>query len=473
MKFRSRLSLLIAFLFACNFNLWAAQPGQTEASDGQVVLDPDSESEFNRLSTQAADEGVVQVMVVLKESDDLLTKGKGPVSQEKRIEAMQDAVLNDMPKKRKNRTVKRLRNLPLVAIAADLAELKQLHNSPHVAEIVEDKMNFPLALNASIARIGGDAGWALGHTGAEQSVAILDNGVDKNHPYLAGRVVQEACFSTKNQKQKVSSGCRGKKTKDTKPGAASVTCALKDYSCTHGTLLAGLAAANSGTPNLAGSGAAPSASIIAVKVNSLIKNKKVCGSNTACSVFFDSDLLRGLEYVYSLRNSLKIAAVNVSIGGNSTAKQCKRSPIKRTVSKLKAAGIATVAASGNDGSASKLSAPACVAGVVAVGATNDADAVADFSNSSKQLSLLAPGVNIGFIMPGVTERPGEDLLAKGTSISAALVTGAWAALKSHKPNDSVDQILQALTSTGVPLTDPKSGNTTPRIQINRAHAALP
>jgi hypothetical protein len=75
-------------------------------------------------------------------------------------------------------------------------------------------------------------------------------------------------------------------------------------------------------------------------------------------------------------------------------------------------------------------------------------------------------------MPGVTQ-PGFEVVASGTSLSAALATGAWGALKSHKPSDSVDQILGALTSTGVPVLDPKNGVVKPRIQVNQAHAALP
>jgi len=46
-------------------------------------------------------------------------------------------------------------------------------------------------------------------------------------------------------------------------------------------------------------------------------------------------------------------------------------------------------------------------------------------------------------------------------------------IKSHNPNASVDQILAALTNSGVPLFDPKNGIVRPRIQVNQAHARLP
>lgn len=315
---------------------------------------------------------------------------------------------------------------PIIALSASADDLKRLQQSPYVADIIEDNMNFPLTLTASVNKIGGNAGWALGYTGAGQTVAVIDNGVDKNHPYLINKVVKEACFSTTSKAQKVTSSCRKKGSRDTKTGAASLTCKFQDFACTHGTLLASLAAGNSGQAGFAGSGVAPSANIIAVKVDSLIKNKRVCGSTTPCSVFFDSDLLRGLEFVYKQRNAFRIAAANVSIGGSSSPKTCKKSPIKKTVAKLRKAGIATLAATGNDGFNNKLSTPACVDGVIAIGASTDTDTVAPFTNSASKLALLAPGFNIGLAMPGVN-LPGFEVVASGTSLSAALATGAWAA----------------------------------------------
>ena len=57
-------------------------------------------------------------------------------------------------------------------------------------------------------------------------------------------------------------------------------------------------------------------------------------------------------------------------------------------------------------------------------------------------------------------------------MAAPHVTGAWALLKSKKPDASVDEILDALRTTGKPIIDILSGASFPRIDIPAALAAL-
>jgi hypothetical protein len=98
-----------------------------------------------------------------------------------------------------------------------------------------------------------------------------------------------------------------------------------------------------------------------------------------------------------------------------------------------------------------------------VGSTTKSDVVSSFSNSASFLSLLAPGESITSSVPG-----GAFAVESGTSAAAPHVAGAWAILKQAKPAATVSQILTALTSTGVPITDPKNGLTKPRIRVNLA-----
>src|SRR5947209_16063733 len=142
----------------------------------------------------------------------------------------------------------------------------------------------------------------------------------------------------------------------------------------------------------------------------------------------------------------------MSLGGGLFSAACDDEPYKPFIDNLRATGLATVIGSGNDGSTSQLSAPACVCSAVSVGATTKDDGVADYSNVAPFLSLFAPGDE------NISSYPGESFaVASGTSMAAPHVAGAWAILKQAAPTASVDEILAAMTSTGVPITDPRAG----------------
>jgi subtilisin family serine protease len=147
--------------------------------------------------------------------------------------------------------------------------------------------------------------------------------------------------------------------------------------------------------------------------------------------------------------------------------------MKAVIVNLRSRGIATIIASGNEGNTDGLSFPACISSAISVGSTGSSgpgvvrDAVSDFSNSSPSLHLLAPGDLINSSIPG-----GGFMGKPGTSMAAPHVAGAWAILKSKSPTASVDQILSALTSTGIPITDNRNGIVKPRIQVDAAINAL-
>lgn len=88
--------------------------------------------------------------------------------------------------------------------------------------------------------------------GVGQTVAILDTGVEKTHPFLMGKVVSEACYSTNNADLSSERPvCPGGVTNSTAPGSG-VNCAISG--CDHGTHVAGIVggkgATFSGSPRM-------------------------------------------------------------------------------------------------------------------------------------------------------------------------------------------------------------------------------
>ena len=366
-----------------------------------------------------------------------------------------------------HRILRRYLTSPLIALSVGPSALKALDASGlPVKRVIEDRIHKPVLWD-SVPLIGADQAWAAGFDGAGRVVAVIDSGVDSAHPFLAGKVVEEACYSTTSGSQSTTL-CPNGADEQVGPGAG-VNCPLEAEGCWHGTHVAGIVAGD-GTPlDLPIWGVGRGASIMSVQVFSRINSFLDCGGAPPCLGAFTSDILAALERVYVLRTTHDFAAVNMSLGGGLFSSACDDEPYKPFIDNLRAAGIATVVASGNDGATNQLSAPACVSSAVSVGATTKDDHVADYSNVAPFLSLFAPGDEIISSYPDA-----QFAVASGTSMAAPHVAGAWAILKQAAPTASVDEVLQALTSTGLPITDPRAGTgtTLPRIQVDLALSAL-
>ena len=86
--------------------------------------------------------------------------------------------------------------VPLVALEIDASALAELEGAPMwVDRVFQDGIKTPL-LPESVPLIGGDVAWGRGFDGSGVVVAVLDTGVDSTHPFLAGKVVEEACYSS-------------------------------------------------------------------------------------------------------------------------------------------------------------------------------------------------------------------------------------------------------------------------------------
>jgi subtilisin family serine protease len=209
-------------------------------------------------------------------------------SQRAAIARAQDRILADLSNYRVS-NIKRLRFAPYLALTVNEAGLRGLLNHPTVAHLHRDEMLEP-SLAQSVPLINADDVWATGFIGTGVTVAILDTGVDKSHLFLdQGKVVSEACFSTNNPAQAVSTVCPNGQTSQIGFGAG-INCPLNIDGCEHGTHVAGIAAGNAaGTNRPDLSGVAKDASIIAIQVFSRVDNVAACsagGHSTPCARTF-------------------------------------------------------------------------------------------------------------------------------------------------------------------------------------------
>ncbi len=455
-----------AFILAFFINLIAVFPAMAEDASG----------EWDRLSQVADTKGKVKVIVKLKEDASSTTQSSpNPVLDTVRssaIDRKQDQVLENLTHSGINaRGAKRFEYIPYLAMDVDAQTLEVLRNDPNV-EAVEEDIPSRATLTGSIPVIGADNVFTNGITGQNWAVAILDTGVDTAHSFFGSRVVSEACYST-NSGSDITSVCPGGVTQSTAVGSG-VHCSASDATlageCDHGTHVAGIAAG----ADLSSTGVGQGADIISIQVFTKFSDASDCAPASApCVSSFPSDQILALERVLTLSASMDIASVNMSLGGGRNFSHCDvtQAARKAAIDNLRAAGIATVIASGNDGWSDSMNAPACISTAVSVSSTTKADAVSIFSNTDTTLELFAPGEDITSSIPG-----GGFTSLDGTSMAAPHVAGAWALMREAADiadvDVNVDAILNTLQLSGVGVTDPANGITFPRIQVDTAVTAL-
>lgn len=340
--------------------------------------------------------------------------------------------------------------IPYVALEVNEAELQQLTKNTNVQQIVEDRTytlpkqpqapqtnSITPQVASSNTVMKTSVAWNAGYTGKGWTVAVIDSGVDKRHPYLAGKVVSEACYTI--------SSCPGGASSSTSSGSAATD------SEGHGTHVSGIIAGKNSTF----SGVAKDAKIIAINI---------FGSMGGTS---DSLIIKGLERVYQLRNTFKIAAVNMSLGDSTqNTTYCNDDPSAPMIQQLKAAKIATIIAAGNESRNGSISSPACISSAISVGATDDSDHVAYFSNSSSLVTLLAPGHPVQSSVPG-----GKYESWSGTSMATPQVAGAFAIYRQKYPTYTVDQIKNELILKGKKITD-RNKIVKPRLDFSKFNTTI-
>ena len=349
-----------------------------------------------------------------------------------------------------------------LAVTADADTVLSLAARPEVRIIREDGWRRWLEPSATeesqsqldsngvewnIVQVRAKLAWdALGLDGAGVTVAIMDTGVDWQHPALIEQY-------------------RGYK-----PGGLAIH--HGNWYCTteegylypvdghgHGTHVAGIAVGK-WVDGGSAIGVAPAAQWIAVKM-----------LNDA-GYAYDSWIHAAFEWLMAPAGDPGLApdVINGSWGSALSADETFRADLQA----IRAAGIVPVFAAGNAGpSASSIHNPASYPEAIAVGATDDLDQVATFSSRGPspwgevKPEVAAPGAQIRSSLPGGTYGS-----KSGTSMASPHVAGLVALMLQADPGLTVDEVEAIITSSAEPLGDevPNDASGWGRVDAYRAAA---
>jgi subtilisin family serine protease len=305
----------------------------------------------------------------------------------------------------------------------DLDQLNQLVGK----ENVQPDLALGLDLENSVPLIGADQVWDMlevgmkGSSGADVTVAVIDTGVNYNHPDLGGclgpgcKVVGGYDFIDQDQDPMDDDG--------------------------HGTSVAGIIAAQH---NLGANGVAPDAHLLAYKVCQ--------GTETGPAVCYESAVIAAIQQ--AVRDQADI--INLSLGriGTTDCFLCE------TVDAAVSAGVLVVASAGNSGDFGMVNVPGLCRLAIAVGATSTPDEIAGFSSrgilvanpESNKPELVAPGTLIHSpTWTASSTAAGEYSKFSGTSAAAPHVTGAAALLLELHPDWTPTMLRAALIGSAIRL----------------------
>jgi subtilisin family serine protease len=280
------------------------------------------------------------------------------------------------------------------------------------------------SLDKSVPQIGAPQAWAAGYTGQGVTVAVLDTGIDRSHPDLAGAVTAAQDFT----------------------GSESGTADKFG----HGTHVAGI---------ITGSGAASGGRYVGVAPDAKLLNGKVLDDNGYGE---ESTIIAGIDW--AVAQGARI--VNLSLSGDSF--DDGTDPLDEAVDRQSQdSGTLFVVAAGNAGPRSgQISSPAAADAALTVGAVDKQDALADFSSrgprpgdAAVKPDITAPGVDIvsalaagSVIAASEPVVDGQYVSLSGTSMATPHVAGSAALLAGEHPQWTGTQLKAVLMGSAKPGT---------------------
>ncbi|MGI8315984.1 S8 family peptidase [Halobacillus mangrovi] len=296
-------------------------------------------------------------------------------------------------------------NVKVLKVGNVEAAVKALNKNPNV-EYAEPNYIFEASWTPNDTYYSGyqygpqntdtEAAWNVTRGSSSQEIAVIDSGVDYNHPDLNGKTIKGYDFVDN----------------DYDPMDLN----------NHGTHVAGTAAAE--TNNARGvAGMAPNTKILAVRA---------LDANGSGSLNDIADAIR-----YSADAGAEV--INLSLGCN-----CDTQTLENAVNYAWSKGSVIIAAAGNDGVSTTFE-PASYANVIAVGAVDQYNRKASFSNYGTWVDVTAPGVSIASTTPN-----NGYMYMSGTSMASPHVAGLAGLLASQGRSNS--NIRAAIEQTADPIS---------------------
>ncbi|MCK5242865.1 S8 family serine peptidase [bacterium] len=292
-----------------------------------------------------------------------------------------------------------------------------------------------------LSKVNANFAWSVADGSENITVAVVDSGVDLNHPDLKNRLVRGATLVSQEDYSPTSEG-------------------MDDHG--HGTHVAGIIAAQSNN-NLGISGCAWKGKIMPIKV---LNNK---GEG------LDSDIAVGIRWAVDAGAKI----INLSLGGYGD----DGSPppvLQEAVDYAYSQGCLVIAAAGNTGD-NTVHYPGALEHVIAVAATDPWDQRAAYSTYGSYVDLAAPGgagadqfsratgmlstywnENSHITDKSSGSEAGEYAIMAGTSFAAAVVSGAALVVWGNQPSYTVDEVENVLLDSAVDVgaigADIRTGN---------------
>lgn len=329
--------------------------------------------------------------------------------------------------------VRSFKLLNATAMKVNPADIDALSREDDIEYIWAD-LPVHTCLDVSVPKIGVPAVWQQGFDGSGVKLAIVDTGIDPNHPDFEGRILARKNFA----------GGSG----DDENG--------------HGTHVAGIAAGTGAASNGKYRGVAPGAKLLVAKV---------LDANGGGSM---SGVMAGVEW--AVEQGAQV--VNLSLGGSGS---CDGTDALSTLcdAAVRERGVVLCVAAGNEGpGASTVGSPGCARLVITVGATDDGDRVTSFSSRGPTADgrvkpdIVFPGFGIVSAQASGTQL-GSVIVSgyislNGTSMATPHAAGAVCLLLQANNALTPGQVKNALQNTTVNLNLPANTQGTGRADVSKA-----